>query len=155
MFICSIYLVFAFNFFLPLFNFIYFIINFIVSLSFSEKVLQLFLVPDFLLVWKLLMLRLVLFLDLQSFFCLFCFLNALPSGEYVNLACSIIVLWSDGNISSSARHSFFSTLTDDNAGIVAASLLISYRSFLSLVLSSIVMMINFYILSKRFSLKRE
>ena len=128
MFICSIYLVFALNFFLPLFNFIYFIINFIVSLSFSEKVLQLFLVPDFLLVWKLLMLRLVLFLDLQSFFCLFCFLNALPSGEYVNLACSIILLWSEGSISSHLKYSYYSILPDDNADIFAASLLISYCS---------------------------
>ena len=33
------------------------------------------------------------------------FSNALPSGEYVNLACSIIPLWSDGNISSPVRYS--------------------------------------------------
>ena len=29
-----------------------------------------------------------------------CFLNALPKGEYVNLTCSINLLWSDANTSS-------------------------------------------------------
>ena len=43
---------------------------------------------------------------------------------------------------------------DDNADIFAASLLMSYCSFPSLVLSSVVM-ISFYILSKRFFLKRK
>ena len=38
--------------------------------------------------------------------------------------------------------------------IIAASLLISYCSFSTLILSSIVI-ISFYILSKRFFLKRE
>ena len=42
---------------------------------------------------------------------------------------------------------------DDNADIFAASLLISYCNFSSLIISSIVM-ISFYILSKRFFLKR-
>ena len=46
-----------------------------------------------------------------------------------------------------------STLTDNKYDIFAASLLISYCSFSSLILSSIVM-IGLYILSKRFFLKR-
>ena len=41
-----------------------------------------------------------------------------------------------------------------NADIFAASLLITYCSFSSLILSSVVM-ISFYILSKRFFLKHE
>ena len=41
---------------------------------------------------------------------------------------------------------------DDRADIFATSLLISYCTFSSLILSSIVM-INFYIVSKRFFLK--
>ena len=75
-----------------------------------------------------------------------CVSNTLPKGEYVNLACSIILLWSDGNISS--------ILSDNNVDIFAASLLISYCSFSSLILSSIAI-ISFYILSKRFFLKHE
>ena len=72
-----------------------------------------------------------------------CFSNALQSGKYVSLACSIILLWSYGNISSPGRYSYLSIWPDDNADIVAASLSISYCSF------------NFYILSKIFFLKRE
>ena len=83
-----------------------------------------------------------------------CFSNALPSTEYVNLAWSIILLWSDGNISSLIRYSYLSILPDGNADVFAASQLISYCSFSSLILSSIVL-INFYILSKRFFPKRE
>ena len=83
-----------------------------------------------------------------------CFLNDLPNGQYVNLAYSIILVWSDGNISSSVRYSYLSILLDDNADIFAASLLILYYSFSSLILSSIVMS-RFYILSKRFFPKRE
>ena len=82
-----------------------------------------------------------------------CFSNALLSAEYVNLACTIIVLWSDGNISSPVRYSYLSILPD-NSAIVAAYLLISNCSVSSLVLSSTVM-INFYIISLRFFLKRE
>ena len=83
-----------------------------------------------------------------------CFSNALPRGEYVNFAFSFILLWLDDNISSPVRYSYLSVLPYDNADIFAASLLISYCSFSSLILSSIVM-INFYILSKRFFLKHE
>ena len=79
-----------------------------------------------------------------------CFSN----GKYVNLACYLILLWSDGNISSPVRNSYLSTFPDDNADILAASLLISYCNFSSLILSSVVM-ISFYILSKKFFYKRE
>ena len=43
---------------------------------------------------------------------------------------------------------------DDNADIFAASLLISYCGFLSLILSS-VFVISFYILSRKFFLKHK
>ena len=72
----------------------------------------------------------------------------------VNLVCSIILLWSDGNIYLPVRYSYLSILPDENAEICAASLLILYCSFSSLILSSVVM-INFYILSTRFFLKRK
>ena len=83
-----------------------------------------------------------------------CFSNALPSGQYVNFACSVILLWSDGNISSPVIYSYLSILPGDNADIFTASLLISDYSFRSLTLASIAI-INFYIVSKRFFLKRE
>ena len=83
-----------------------------------------------------------------------CFSNALPRKEYVDLACSITLFWPGGNISSPVRYLYLSTLPDDNADIFAASLLISYCSFSSLILSSIVI-ISFYILSERFFLKRK
>ena len=82
-----------------------------------------------------------------------CFSNALLTEEYVNFAYSIILLWSDGNISSPLIYSYLSILPDDNANIFVASQLISHFSFSSLILSSIVV-INFYI-SNRFFLKRE
>ena len=50
--------------------------------------------------------------------------NALPNGEYVNLVRSTILPWSDGNISSPARNSFWSVWPDENADICAAPLLI-------------------------------
>ena len=72
------------------------------------------------------------------------------SGEYANLACPIILLWSDKNISSPVRYSYLSILFDDNAHIFTASLLLSYCN-----VSSSIVMISFYILSKRFFLKHE
>ena len=71
-----------------------------------------------------------------------CFFKAFSKEEYVNLACSIICLRLEGNISPSVRYSYLSVLSDYNVDIFAASLLI--------ILSSIVM-ISFYIHSKRFS----
>ena len=76
-----------------------------------------------------------------------CFSNALPSGQYVNFACSVILLWSDGNISSPVIYSYLSILPENNADIFAAALLISYYSFSFLVLSS-TGMINFYVVLK-------
>ena len=61
---------------------------------------------------------------------------------------------SDGNVSSTVRYSCLSAFPDDNADIFAASLLLSYYSFPSLTWSSILL-ISFYICSKRFFLKRE
>ena len=83
-----------------------------------------------------------------------CFSNALLRGEYVNFASFVVLLWSDGNISSAVRYSYLSILPEDNANIFVASLLTSYCSFSSLILLSIVI-IKFYIVSKRFFLKRE
>ena len=77
----------------------------------------------------------------------------LPRREYVNLACSITLLWSEGSISSPARYSYLSIFKDDKADIFAASLLIPYCTFLYRILSSILV-ISFCILSKRFFLKR-
>ena len=88
------------------------------------------------------------------FNCFSLFLHPLPRGEYLKLACSIIPLWSDGNISSTVRNSYLSILPDDKADIFAASLLISYCSFSSLIVSSIVM-ISYYVLSKIFFLQHE
>ena len=83
-----------------------------------------------------------------------CSSNALSSGEYVNLACSIILLWSDGNISTPVGYSYLPILLDYNADIFAASLLMSYCNFSFLILSSIII-ISFYIPSKRFFLNRK
>ena len=79
--------------------------------------------------------------------------KALPRGENLNFACSFIILWSHGNISSHVRY-YLPILPDDSADIFAASLLISYCNFSSLILTSIFM-ISYYIRSKRFFLKGE
>ena len=71
-----------------------------------------------------------------------------------NLTCSITLLWSEGSISLPVKYSYLPTFPDDNGDIFAASWLISYYSFLLLIISSIAM-INFYIVSKRFFLKRK
>ena len=84
-----------------------------------------------------------------------CFSKAFPKGEYPNLACSVIYLLLEGNISSPVRYSYLSIFPEDNADIFAASLLILYYNFSSLMLSSIIVFSSFYILSERFSLKRE
>ena len=60
-------------------------------------------------------------------------------GEYVNLSFSIIYLRLKGNITSPVRYLYLSNLPDDKPGIFYAFLLISYCSFSSLILSSIVM----------------
>ena len=54
----------------------------------------------------------------------------------------------------SVRNLYLSILNNDKADIFAASLLISNYTYSSLTLSSIIV-VNFYILSKRSFLKRE
>ena len=83
-----------------------------------------------------------------------CFSNALLRGEYVKLDCSITLLWSEGTISSPVTYSYLSILSDNDADIFYACLLVSYCNFSSLILSSIVM-ISFYILSERIFLKHQ
>ena len=53
-----------------------------------------------------------------------------------------------------ARNSYLSILPDHNSNIFAASLLMSYSSFSSLILSSVVIICS-YIVSKTFFLKRK
>ena len=53
-----------------------------------------------------------------------CFSNSLASGKYLNLACFLILLWSDANISSRVRYSCLLTLLYDNADSFAVSQLI-------------------------------
>ena len=85
-----------------------------------------------------------------SSFVFICFSNSLSRAEYVNFACSIILLWSDGNITSPVRYSYLSILPYDNADIFAASLLILYCSFSSFILSSIVMISFIFFLKDTF-----
>ena len=82
-----------------------------------------------------------------------CFSNVLRRGKNVSLASYIFLLWSDDNISSPVRNSYLSIFPDDQADVFAASILISYCNFSSLILLSVVV-INFYIVSKRFFRKR-
>ena len=82
-----------------------------------------------------------------------CFFKAFPKGEYekyTNLVCVRL----ESNISLSVRHSYLSIFPYDRPDSLSASLLISYCSFSSLILSSVVM-ISFYILFKRFFLKHK
>ena len=74
-----------------------------------------------------------------------CFSKAFPKVEYVNLACSIICCWLNGNISSPVRHSCLQKLADDLDDILAAYLLISYYSFSSLIWSLIAMILYYTI----------
>ena len=82
------------------------------------------------------------------------FSNSLLKEEYANLACSIICLLLKGNNSSPVRHSYLSIFASNNPDIFAASPLRLYCSVTSLILLSFVL-ISFYILSKRFFLKRK
>ena len=108
-----------------------FSISLILLTSFEASLLNVFsriasLIFNF---WFLKLLKLQLFfLVLQLF--LFWFSNVLQSKEYVNLGSSIILLWSEGNNTSSpVRYSYLSILFDDNADIFAAFLLILSCSF--------------------------
>ena len=82
------------------------------------------------------------------------FSNVLPRGEYVNVACSITLLWFGDSMSLPVRYLYLSIFSDDDVDVLTASMLISNCSFSSLILSSIVM-ISFYIFSKRFFLTGE
>ena len=62
--------------------------------------------------------------------------------------------WLEGIISSHARYSYLSVLPDHNADVFAAFVLIACFSFLSVILLSVVL-ITFYILSKRLHLNRK
>ena len=53
------------------------------------------------------------------------FSTAFPRGVYENLACTIILLCSEGNFSSPVRFLYLLILPDDRADVFAASLLIS------------------------------
>ena len=80
-----------------------------------------------------------------------CFLDAFPIVEYINSACFVIWIWSEGNISSPIRYSHLSILPDNNADSFAASLLMCY-SVSSLIFSSTDME-TFYMVSKRWCLE--
>ena len=81
-----------------------------------------------------------------------CFSIAFLKGKWVNLACSLILLYSEGSISLPIRYSYLSIFSDNNIDIFAASLLIWHCSFSSLIFSSVIM-ISFHIFSKRLFLK--
>ena len=66
------------------------------------------------------------------------FPKAFCKGEY-GYKFGLFYYWLENNISSPVRYSYLSILADDNADIFATSLLILYCSFLSLILSSIVL----------------
>ena len=112
-----------------------------VLVSFNSFLISLFLIffgkspsidysPEFLLVLWLLMFWFASIVSIT-------FLNLLPSGKKIN-----------------CKKSYLSLFPGDNADIFEASLLVSYCSFSSLILLSFAM-INFYILSKIFFLKRK
>ena len=80
------------------------------------------------------------------------FSKAFSNGEYVNVACFIICLW--WYFLACRIFAFIIFFPDYKANVFAASLLISCCSFSFLILTLFVM-ISFYILSRRFFLKRE
>ena len=77
------------------------------------------------------------------------YFKAFSKGKHVNLVCFIILLSSEGSISSPERYSYLSILTDNKADVLAAS-----WNFSSLILSSTAMII-LKSFSKRFFLKYE
>ena len=116
-----------------------------------EKVFPLFLVPNFLLILKLLKLQLIFFLVLQLFY-LFpkCFTKRRIC-KLSLLSCFILIRW---QYFLSIRYSYLPILHEDNTDIFAASLFISYWSFSSSILPLIVI-INVYAFSERFFMKRK
>ena len=81
-----------------------------------------------------------------------CFWNAFPSGEYANLA--NLFYFHQMVYFFACKKFIFSISPDENADVFAASLLIPYFTFSSLILSSTAM-ICFYVLFERLFLKRE
>ena len=69
--------------------------------------------------------------------------KAFLQGEYVNLAWSIILLLSGGNISLPARYSYLTISTDDKADIFAASILIKYWNFVFLIVCHVYFLYSF------------
>ena len=75
-----------------------------------------------------------------------CFFQVFPEEEKAHsiiilLACSIFLLWLGRSNFSSLKYSYVSILSGDNADIFAASMLISYYNFPSLILPLIDMLI--------------
>ena len=70
-----------------------------------------------------------------------CFSKVFTKGIDINLACFIMRLWSDGNISLLVRYTYLSFLIADNTDTFAAYLLLSYCNFSSLTLSLIIMIV--------------
>ena len=94
------------------------------------------------------------FTDFKASTCFSVYSNVFPKGDYINLACYIICFRLEGNIFFTCKIFIFVNFPGDNADVFAASLLASFYNSSSLILSSVVM-IRFYILYKRFSLKRK
>ena len=72
----------------------------------------------------------ILFVFLSGLLIAFgCYCKALPNGGYASAACYITLLLLERGISGPVRYSYLSFISNDNAGIFAASLLISYFCF--------------------------
>ena len=71
---------------------------------------------------KILKHQLIFVFDIQLFFA--CFSKGSPNEDEVNLFCSIICFWLEGNISLPVSYPFLSIFSDNKADIFAASVLI-------------------------------
>ena len=101
-------------------NYIIYIVSFLVSLSNWSSGIAYLNVKFWLLGFKICKASIYLILWYSIIFA--CFSNAFPSEEYVNFARSIICLWLKGSISSPARYSYLSIYPHDDADIAATSL---------------------------------
>ena len=75
------------------------------------------------------------------------FPKAFSNGELVNLACVVILHWSEVKTSLPVGNSYSSILPDDKTYIFVAPVLKLYSTFSFVILSSVVI-VSFYILSK-------
>ena len=82
------------------------------------------------------------------------FFKCFSKRKICNLACAITLFWQGGNIYSPEKYLYFSIFPDHRAEFFVVSMSISYCSFSSLILSSIVM-ISFHILCKRLFSKHK